>query len=471
MALLATAMLLVYPFAFLHVEWLTLVYSCTLVVAALGFRRLRRGKREARGDGAALTRRTRTICGVSIGLSSVLFLLAGLVDLHSMTRLTLPYYDQEAYLAGAVAIKNLGGSLAAVGRCFVGGFINTRRDPLFLLLIAPFASEDPAFFEVGKYISLFWGTLAVASAGIVTWKLFNPIAGVTAALCLSMNHFLLKHSALVNCEPFYVFLITWAVYFVMAGGKKRRLWIVGGALTGLANLAKGSGILFMGAFGVAAVVTMGKRVVREKHVYLFFAAFFAVCLPFMVDTAVKYGNPFYNPNAKLMWADCWDEAQHLTPEQLQTMGFLPYLRTHTFQQAWARLWGGFQAVSDYFLSTGELRVMLLKYAHGTPVVLLALLALAYDEDRFRQVFFLAVVPVFYLLVGWLWGIGTSERHVLPLVPFVFAYFGDFLSKACIAPESCRERATRRVALGHAVAGAMGIVLMLVMKGHRIFTTT
>ena len=451
-------MLVAYRTAFFAVEWLALAYSCALAAAALAFRRLRRA--DARPPARS---RAWVVYAASIVLSTVLFALTGLMKVRGMTERTLPWYDQGAYIIGARAVHDAGGPLGALGRCFVGKFPQTRRDPLFLLVCAPFADEGASVFESGKLAALTCGVLAVASAGFVAWRLFNPVAGVVTAFGLSMNHFVLQHSALMNCEPLYMLLSVWAVYFIVAGAQRRRLWIVAGVLTGLAHMAKGSGILLVGAFAVAAVWTLRWRVFREKYVYLFFLAFLLTSSPFLIDATIKHGNPLYNVNSHLMWADTWDEATSMTPEQLAQANAWGYLRQHGVMHAWHRLRPGMFIVSSYFVNTAELRILLLKYARGDAVLLLALLAWLFDRNRFRQVFFLALIPMFLLLIGWLHAIGTSERHILPLVPFTFAYFGDFLSKL-----QTDESAHRRIAWAHVVAAAACILFMLVVKGHRIF---
>ena len=469
--LLTGAMLCAYSVAFLQVNQLALVYSCALAATGLGVRCLRRSGLGWGNNGPRLPRHVLAICAGSIALSTLLFGLAGLVELHSMTRLTLPFYDQEAYLKGALDVRDAGGALGSLAGCFLGDFPATRRDPLFLLVIAPFAHGGQSLFEAGKHISLLCGTLAVASAGFVGWRLFSPVVGVTTAFCLSMNHYLLKHSALVNCEPLYVLLSVWAVYCIVAGATRRPLWVAGGVLAGLANLCKGSGILIAAAFGLAVLWTLRWRALRDKHVYLFVLAFVLTCSPFMVNATVQHGNPLHNPNGQLMWADTWQDASRLTPAELERSTLWQYMRRRTPTEAWLRLSQGLQTVAGYFVTTAQLRLLLLKYAEAGPILVLACLALLFDPQRFRRAFFLALVPLFFLLIGWLHPIGTSERHILPLVPFVFAYFGQFLSQAASAGELTPAIAARRAGLAHAVAGAVGVVFMLAVKGHRIFTTT
>ena len=465
-----------YSFAYLGAEWLAL--ACTAGLVAWGYVRasaLAEAGLSSRGAGRQASTRpvdrpTAILCALAIAVSCLVFVLVGVISLRSTSRLTLPYNDQGAYLEGAALIHAQGGPLAALGRCFAGEFIQTRRDPLFLLVLAPFAPDGAASFETGKAIALVCGTLAVLSAGFVVWRLFSPAAAVVAVFGLSMNRFLVQHSTLVNCEPLYVLLSVWTVYLMVEGLKRRRLWIAAGVVAGLAHLCKGSGILFVAAFGVAALVTLKWQALRDKHVWGFALAFVTVLLPFLVDATVKHGNPLHNPNAKLMWADSWDEATKLTPEQLERLGPWTYARTHTAAQAWARMRGGIREVSRYFVTTSDLRILplLRMYASGAAVLLLAGLALAFDRNRFRQAIVLCVVPLFYLLIGWLQGIGTSERHILPLVPFVFAYFGQFISGACAGDDAGRSRAWRRVAAAHLVAGLACVLLLLVMNSRLIF---
>ncbi len=461
--LLMLGVLFAYRAAFLYVDWLALAYSCALGAAGLLFPRMNSPTKEP-----ALPRRVRAWCAASVAGSTLWFGLTGLVDVHSMTRRTLDYYDQGAYLISALNVHACGGPLGALAKCFQGAFPATDRDPLFLLILAPFASPGPEFFETGKLIALACGVLAVASAGIVVWRLFDPIAAAVAAHALAMNHFLLKHSAIVNCEPLYVALTMWAAYFAVRGVRRRRLWPASGAFVGLAHLCKGSGILMTPAFGLAAWAALGRRVWREKYVYLFFAAFVVVCLPFFANAAIRYGDPLYNPNSHYMWADSWVEATSLTPAELRQRTFLYYVRTHTARAGFARLWKGVKTVGEYFVNIADLRIFLLKYARGGVVLLLAGAALLADPDRFRKTFFLTLIPLFFLLIGWLQGIGTSEKHILPLVPFVFAYFGRFLSQCCVAGDL---KAARRAAIAYALASWLGVVMIVALKGHRLFAPT
>ena len=467
--LLTLAVWFAYRIAFLNVEWLALAYSCALAATALGFRQLRTRESGCDAGGPLWPRQVRITCGASIGASAALFALAGLVSLHSMTRLTLPYYDQEAYIGGAIAVRDCGGPLGALGRCFTGQFPHSNREPLFLLVLSSFAHEGPSFFETGKYVTLVCGVLAVASAGIVAWKVFNPVAGVVTCFCLSMNHFTLQHSTLVSSEPLSMFFTIWALYFILAGVKRRRLWIIGGAMAGLAHLSKSTGILLCGAFAVAVLAMLRGKAFREKHSYLFVAAFVLACMPFFVNATVRYGNPLYVPKGAFIWADSWDEASKITPERLPQYTFLNYVRTHRLAEAWSRLWSGARGVARCTRNLAELRILLLKYTYGGSVLLLAGIALLFDPDRFRRTFFVAFGAMFGALLSWHSAINLSERHLLPLLPFVFAYFGQFLSQVCVPPRA--PAAARRVALAHIVAACVGIVFMLVVKGHRIFTTT
>ncbi len=466
--LMALGMLVAFGPTFLAREYVALAYSVLLVASGLAFRRLRRA-----GASAPLDRLTKRLCAASVAVSTLIFAIAGLISVHSTRPRTLPWYDQGAYLVDAAKIRDMGGPFVALGRCFRGEYVKSDRDPLFSLVLSPFAvgeRQSVQFFERAKLVAWGFGVLAVGSAGFVVWRLFSPAAAVVAVFGLSMNHFLLQHSSLVNCEPLYVLLAVWAVYLMVLGVERRWLWTAAGAVTGLAHMSKGSGILFAGAFAVAAAVKLRGRVLREKHVYGFGLAFFLVLTPFLWHNAVKYGNPLYNPNAKLMWADNWGHATSLSPEQVQQLGFWPYMQKHTLGEVASRMFTGLMEVRRYFVTTGELRVMKLKYAYGGCVVLLAVLGWVFDRDRFRQCLFAAVVVFFFLLIGWLRGIGTSEKHILPLVPFVYAYFGHLLSEACVAGEAGRAPAWRRAAIVHLAAGVLCILLLVITKWERLFTS-
>ena len=466
MALTAAGLVAVYRTVFLHREWIEWPYSFGLAAGALGYMLLaRRGRQEE--PVARWPRRVRRPAAVSIAVSTLLFALCGLVAVHGMRPRTIPYYDQEAYIAGAMAVRGCGGPWAAVAKCFVGGFPESNREPLALLILSPFARGELELFEAGKHVTLLWGVLAVASAGFVGWRIFGPAAGVVAAFGLSMNHFTLQHSALVSSESLFVLATVWSAYFVVVGLKRRWLWPLGGMLAGLAYLSKAPGMLLCGAFAAAAAASLRWSALREKHCYLFVAGFVLVCLPFFVDGMLKYGSPIHTPKSSYMWADSWDEVAAMTPEQHRQLSLASYARTHTFAQAWRRMYMGLWYVRGCFVSTSELRVLLVKYASGVPIALLALIGLVLDRDTFRRTFFLALLALFSVLLAWHSAINLSERHVLALLPFLFCYFGQFLADVLGAAGMSPPAAARRVALVHLFAGVAGIVCMLALKGHRL----
>jgi len=124
--------------------------------------------------------------------------------------------------------------------------------PLFSAVTALFGTVFGNLEIAGCAVSIISGGATIALTGILAKRLFGNIAGLTAALLVTVHPHLVHFSGLALTESLYTALLIAAVTVSMSalekGGAKR--WVSSGALMGLAYLTRVAG--FFEAFVPAA---------------------------------------------------------------------------------------------------------------------------------------------------------------------------------------------------------------------------
>jgi hypothetical protein len=219
------------------------------------------------------------------------------------------------------------------------------------------------------------------------------------------------------------------------GGRRR--WgalesLVGGGLLGLAWLAKGTGLLlFMGYFGWLAweVLRSGKgtrasadqprQTTRSRLLLggvLTLAAFLVVCSPLLVRNVRRFGQPFYNMNSLLLFADRYEEFDHLIEAGTTTSeAARQYLATHSAGAMLRREASGL--VWELFIilrSLGPAPLDDSRILFGIPLAVMALAVACFDRGPQHRLL-LTWGLLHWLIFAWYVPIAAGERFILPLL--------------------------------------------------------
>ncbi len=179
------------------------------------------------------------------------------------------WQDTQGYLSHALYIAERGGFIGFLRESFAGTFPITERHPLYMLLLAPFASREEQFFWIAKMVSLVTSLAVLASIVWMVKERYGRWPALLTGLVYAMSRSLVVAASHVDNEPQFVLCALWAWWFLTeparADSSAREStegfpaaplgmpqsigrWILGGVFVGLAYLAKSPAILI--AFGV-----------------------------------------------------------------------------------------------------------------------------------------------------------------------------------------------------------------------------
>jgi len=143
---------------------------------------------------------------------------------------------------------------------FVKG-LSSAFHPFYPFLIFLF-SPDTAHVEItGRFISLFFGTLAVIPLFYLVKKAIGQTEAIFSALFYSFHSYLVTYSGMLLTEPTYWGLLVLSVYFFWTGLRKEKLWstVLSGFFLGLAYLTRPEGIGYVLVYLIWAVVDGGLK--------------------------------------------------------------------------------------------------------------------------------------------------------------------------------------------------------------------
>ena len=242
-----------------------------------------------------------------------------------------PRYDEVAYLALSRDFAHEGGP-AAIVRCHLEGrCTEANRPPLYQFFLAPVVGDEPRDFANIKLVQHGMALLMVAMVLLVASRVFSPPVGIGSAIVVSLLSYMPEYGARIMHDLLFVALTFAAVYAIAAWQDRGpALWLVVGALVGLAFLTKGSGHLLFGPLMIASFYRHRWAVLRRPLLYLAVAGFLATSFFLLWRNLRLFGSPFYNTNAAWMWLDKWQEywSLRLTPEY-KTIGLGWYLQRHS----------------------------------------------------------------------------------------------------------------------------------------------
>ena len=129
--------------------------------------------------------------------------------------------------------------------------------PPFYSFLIFLLSPDTAHVEVvGRFVSLFFGTLAIIPLFYLVKEALGQKVAIFSALFYSFHPYLVTYSGMLLTETTYWGLFVLSVYFFWTGLKSQRVWraIPSGVFLGLAYLTRPEGIGYVLVYLIWAVV-------------------------------------------------------------------------------------------------------------------------------------------------------------------------------------------------------------------------
>ncbi len=362
--------------------------------------------------------------------------------------------DEMAYLGEASWIAEHGGAALLIIRCYEGEYPYDNRHPLTAWWVSPWAAQSLRAVRPMRAAKVLLAVGALALTFALCRRMMSPVAAlaVMALLAASQNWYM--KSRVVCAEPtiYAFFFLAWALIAGLLVPRGRWFWA--GAAVALAWLTKGTALILLAALPLAAILfvalqarhTGWQTVSLWRPVALLLAGFLVVASPLLVRNVVRFGNPFYNRNSALMWADD-DGAQHMTPEQSRENPLTPmaYLKRHSagdivermsfgLRKQVPRLLGSLAVAPDFGVLPRVLSLML-----SAAIVLLGLWGAATRWKTWAGLFTLVLVALTLLLFAWHSPITYASRFAATLAPVLAA---AAFALAPQAPAPWSERAAR-----------------------------
>jgi len=148
----------------------------------------------------------------------------------------------------AQGIANDSAAYGFIARDFLKGHyikgLSSPAPPLYSFLIFLF-SPDTAHVEIiGRFISLFFGTLTIIPLFFLVKKAIGQREAIFLAILYSFHPYLVTYSGMLLTEATYWGLLVLSVYFFWTGLEKQVTWRIGlaGCFLGLAYLTRPEGI-------------------------------------------------------------------------------------------------------------------------------------------------------------------------------------------------------------------------------------
>jgi 4-amino-4-deoxy-L-arabinose transferase-like glycosyltransferase len=160
----------------------------------------------------------------------------------------------------AQGIANDSAAYGFMARDFLKGHyikgLSSPAPPLYSFLIFLF-SPDTAYVEIiGRFISLFIGTLTIIPLFFLVKKAIGQKEAIFSAILYSFHPYLVTYSGMLLTEATYWGLLVLSVYFFWTGLEKQVTWKIGlaGCFLGLAYLTRPEGIGYVLVYLIWIVV-------------------------------------------------------------------------------------------------------------------------------------------------------------------------------------------------------------------------
>lgn len=373
------------------------------------------------------------------GLILLYFLLSGLMNVNRQTN--IDKLDTGRYLNAALAVSDNGGVLTFPMQCVRFEYREDVQQPLYHLLLAPFAGRDLGFFVRAKLLTLLTGIAALVVLFLVArrttdggretedreepaeWGL-QPADAVALLACLflALSCDFLDHSTFPACEPLFM------VWLILAWGFGLR-WLKGegggwaaGAFAGLAYLTKGSGLFLLPLF-VLGALWKRFRLKTPARLWGVLIAFLLVASPLILRNILGYGSPLHDPYSACLWLDRWEDWDAVTTGVMPRPTLWSYLHTHSAGDIVGRVFAGCSGVigtlAGKTLALGT--VSIAGVVLGGLLLALAVVGLATDRDRLRRGWTTLMLAIFLVPTVWFFPVVPGSRFVLILAPILVLY--------------------------------------------------
>ncbi len=267
---------------------------------------------------------------LAVGGALALFLLLAALEAR---RFTYPIFDDVAYLDAGNQVRLLGGPLGLLRALLAGTFTEANRHPLYLGLLSLVARTAPGYHRDAQALTIGLGAVALLACWWTARRRLGPAPAAVLALLLATNRTFVACAAREGCEPVLVAAWAFAVGALLDGldpGRPRRLgpWLRAGLWSGVAYLAKGTGMFLPSSLALTFLVVERRRALSDRRAYVYAAGFLAAAAPLLVRNVRLFGSPFHNVNLEFLWMDRLpDFAETFAPQAgaLIPHGFLAYL--------------------------------------------------------------------------------------------------------------------------------------------------
>ncbi len=268
---------------------------------------------------------------LALAAAGALFVLLAAL---AAARQTYPYFDDVAYLSLGHEVKAIGGPLQLLRALFAGVFEEANRHPLYLAVLSLVARWDPSYHRDAQAVTIALGVMALVSCWWLARRWLGPVPAAMTAFLLAGSRAFVECSSRAWCEPLLVAVWAQAIAGVLDGldpGRPPRLrpWLLAGAWSGLAYLAKGTGLFLPVSVALAFLVAERLRAALDRRAWVYAAGFLAAASPLLVRNWRVYGTPLYNTNLAYFWMDRLpDFAEVLAPQASASLphGFLDYVQ-------------------------------------------------------------------------------------------------------------------------------------------------
>jgi 4-amino-4-deoxy-L-arabinose transferase-like glycosyltransferase len=280
-------------------------------------------------------RRHRWLSALVLALLIGTFLLRGLREAQENTNSAA--FDQRSYLFLGMNLRD--------GRDLTDG----KRHPALPALLSLIAERDWPYYTRAKLMNLGLGVVCVLLTYGIGRRWFGRRVGLLAAAMLCLNPPFVHVSARVMAEPlllaFTLISWYWMTQSLASQGRRALLYGAGAGLTaGLAYFTKGTALQMVPSFLLVAIWLYRKAVVRQRHVWLFMAAWLVAWMPLLLFNLQAYGNPLYNYNYKHeIFLDSPADRHFADISEAPTLQ--TYLRDHTVADMAFRMGFGIKEVT------------------------------------------------------------------------------------------------------------------------------
>jgi hypothetical protein len=419
------------------------------------------------------TRQNQWICVGLLVLACAVFCARVLV---TATERRQPVWDEVDYLAVAREYAGHGGTVATI-QCYAAGQCrNDTRDPLYILLLAPAASDGAEFFETARFLTFGTALLLLASSFLTTRRRFGLATSAGTVIWLCSLPALGEVASKVLCDVLLAACAVLAVHLIAETPPHSLRWsAVAGVAIGLTYLTKGNGYLLLAPLVCVGLRRDGLGFLWTSRFYAALAGFIGVSGFLLWRNAIVFGNPLHHIANKTAWLDRWSDVWTLsrTPEW-DHVGLRWYLQHHGVWDLTVRAVNGLGDTLSALMLTagidipwlGPLSTWVMEPRRLTGILLVGLasagMVRSYRAGRQDDVLAVVSTLLVFLLafsVGAQGIGGIPDRFVLPLVVLLVPYAVSVLVEGWTSVLSGRRRLLRVTAPQTVIAVVLGVALI------------